>query len=141
MNMQLISAETFKALFDERVERGATDIFDAVEDALRDTPTVCVAYLTTLNALRDAAYCDALEHGLWRPDDTPFDGAQMIRSKAMELIQESVHGEATEALIDALADVVVGALSFAGKFGVDLDAAVRRKMASDKGRAQGRGKE
>lgn len=138
--MHLISAETFKALFDEQVERGATDIFDAVEDALRDTPTVCVTALTTLNALRDAAYRDALERGLWRPDDTPMDGAQMIRAKAMELIQESVHGEATEALVDALADVVVGTLSFAGKFEVDLDAAVRKKMASDKGRAQGHGK-
>lgn len=114
---------------------------DDAMDMVDDAPTVCVASMLSLNALRDAAYRDALERGLWRPDDTPMDGAQMIRSKAMELIQESVHGEMTETLVDALADVVVWALSFAGKFEIDLDAAVRRKMASDKGCAQGHGKE
>lgn len=128
MNMRLISAETFKALFDEQVERGATDIFDAVEDALRDTPTVCVTTLTTLNALRDAAYRDALERGLWRPDDTPMDGAQMIRAKAMELIYMTDE-DRPMTYENALADVVVGALSFAGRFGVDLDAAVRRQRS------------
>ena len=38
--MRLIDAEVFEELFKKQIEYGATDIFDAVEDALQDTPTV-----------------------------------------------------------------------------------------------------
>ena len=38
--MRLINADVFEELFDKQIEYGATDIFDAVEDALQDTPTI-----------------------------------------------------------------------------------------------------
>ena len=38
--MRLIDADVFEELFDKQIEYGATDIFDAVEDALQDTPIV-----------------------------------------------------------------------------------------------------
>lgn len=40
MKMRLIDADVFEELFDKQIEYGATDIFDAVEDALQDTPTI-----------------------------------------------------------------------------------------------------
>lgn len=106
-----------------------------------DAPTVCVASMLSLNSLRDAVYTDALEHGLWREDDTLLDGAQMIRSESMELIQEAAHGKVTEALTEELADVIIGALSFGGRFGIDVDGVVRRKMAINKEREWRHGKE
>ena len=41
--MRLIDAEVFEELFNKQIEYGATDIFDAVEDALQDTPAVDAA--------------------------------------------------------------------------------------------------
>ena len=41
--MRLIDAEVFEELFKKQIEYGATDIFDAVEDALQDTPTIDAA--------------------------------------------------------------------------------------------------
>lgn len=38
--MRLIDADVFEELFDKQIEYGATDIFDAVEDALQDAPTI-----------------------------------------------------------------------------------------------------
>lgn len=38
--MRLIDAEVFEELFHKQMEYGATDVFDAVEDALQDTPTI-----------------------------------------------------------------------------------------------------
>ena len=38
--MRLIDAEVFEELFHKQIKYGATDIFDAVEDALQDTPDV-----------------------------------------------------------------------------------------------------
>ena len=38
--MRLINADVFEELFDKQIEYGATDIFDAVEDALQDAPTI-----------------------------------------------------------------------------------------------------
>lgn len=38
--MRLIDAEELERLFNEQIERGATDAFDAFDDALQDTPTV-----------------------------------------------------------------------------------------------------
>ena len=38
--MRLIDAEELECLFNEQIERGATDAFDAFDDALQDTPTV-----------------------------------------------------------------------------------------------------
>lgn len=38
--MRLIYAEEVERLFNEQVENGATDLFDAFDDALQDAPTV-----------------------------------------------------------------------------------------------------
>lgn len=38
--MRLIDGEELEHLFNEQIERGATDAFDAFDDALQDTPTV-----------------------------------------------------------------------------------------------------
>lgn len=38
--MRLIYAEELERLFNEQIRRGATDAFDAFDDALQDTPTV-----------------------------------------------------------------------------------------------------
>lgn len=38
--MRLIDAEELERLFNEQIERGATDAFDAFDDALQDTTTV-----------------------------------------------------------------------------------------------------
>lgn len=38
--MRLIDAEELERLFNEQIEQGATDAFDAFDDALQDTATV-----------------------------------------------------------------------------------------------------
>ena len=38
--MRLIDAEELEYFFNEQIEQGATDAFDAFDDALQDTPTV-----------------------------------------------------------------------------------------------------
>ena len=38
--MRLIYAEEVERLFNEQIENGATDLFDAFEDALQDAQTV-----------------------------------------------------------------------------------------------------
>ena len=46
-----------------------------------------------------------------------------------------------EAYAEELADVIIASLSVAGKLGIDIDAAVRRKMEINKGRPWKHGKE
>lgn len=145
MNMRLIDADALLVdigrLIDCRAGDSARHAGFMAAALIEDAPTVCVASMLSLNSLRDAAYTDALEHGLWREGDTLLGGAQMIRAEAMELIQEAVQGEVTDALAEELADVIIGALSFGGRFGIDVDGAVRRKMKINKGRAYRHGRE
>lgn len=113
-----------------------------------------------LNALRDAVYQDAVAHGLWeytdyivklimkemeRYDD-PFDPDEMMRKCAMQVIRDEVDeldaaSKDAEAYAEELADVVIAAMSVAGYLGIDIDAAVKRKMAINKGRPWKHGKE
>lgn len=114
----------------------------------------------TLNTLRDAIYEDAVAHGLWESTDytvkecieetiqegEPEDQGEMMRGFAMEVIRREVNelDEASvnaEAYTDELADVIIASLSVAGKLGIDIDAAVRRKMEINKGRPWKHGKE
>ncbi len=44
--MRLIDAEELEYLFKEQIEQGATDAFDAFDDALQDTTTVDAAVVT-----------------------------------------------------------------------------------------------
>jgi hypothetical protein len=44
--MRLIDGEELERLFNEQIEQGATDAFDAFDDALQDTPTVDAVAVT-----------------------------------------------------------------------------------------------
>ena len=44
--MRLIDAEELERLFNEQIEQGATDAFDAFDDALQDTATVAAVVVT-----------------------------------------------------------------------------------------------
>ena len=114
---------------------------------------------TSLNTLRDAIYEDAVAHGLWERTDYivdccmkraylfefPFDrdsklralAAEVVYVEANELVQSAEAGEYAE----ELADVIIASLSVAGKLGIDIDAAVRRKMEINKARPWKHGKD
>ena len=95
----------------------------------------------TLNALRDEIYQDALEHGLWEEDDLSDDLLDdcydLIRDEVDELdgaIEEWARTGYHNHFAEELADVIIMSLSVAGKLGIDIDAAVKRKMEINKGR-------
>ena len=115
---------------------------------------------TCLNDLRDAIYEDAVAHGLWESTDytvkecidsaiqkgEPADHGEMMRGWAMETIRREVNeleyaSADEEAYAEELADVIIASLSVAGKLGIDIDAAVRRKMEINKARPWKHGKE
>ena len=115
---------------------------------------------TCLNDLRNAIYEDAVAHGLWEGTDCvvkecidaaiqegePADQEEMMRGWAMETIRREVNeledaSADAEAYADELADVIIASLSVAGKQGIDIDAAVRRKMEINKSRPWKHGKE
>ena len=108
---------------------------------------------TTLNTLRDAIYEDAVAHGLWEGTDCivkecidaaiqegePADQEEMMRGWAMETIRREANeledaSADAEAYTDELADVIIASLSVAGKLGIDIDEAVRRKMEINRAR-------
>ena len=108
--------------------------------AIDEAPTL------TLNTLRDAIYEDAVKHGLWEDEDG-IDWYQeshsMIECEVDELydaIEDRVNGHGDEHFTEELADVIIASLSVAGKLGIDIDAAVRRKMEINKGRPWKHGK-
>ena len=115
---------------------------------------------TSLNTLRDAIYEDAVAHGLWestdytvkecieaaRQEGEPADQEEMMRGWAMETIRREVNeledaSADAEAYAEELADVIIASLSVAGKLGIDIDAAVRRKMEINRARPCKHGKE
>lgn len=114
----------------------------------------------SLNTLRDAIYEDAVAHGLWestdytvkeciesaRQEGEPADQGEMMRGWAMETIRREVNeledaSADAEAYAEELADVIIASLSVSGKLGIDIDAAVRRKMEINKARPWKHGKE
>ena len=101
----------------------------------------------SLNTLRDAIYEDAVAHGLWEDEDR-IDWYQeshsMIECEVDELydaIEDRVNGHGDEHFTEELADVIIASLSVAGKLGIDIDAAVRRKMEINKSRPWKHGKD
>ena len=101
---------------------------------------------TTLNTLRDAIYEDAVAHVLWEDEDG-IDWYQeshsMIECEVDELydaIEDRVNGHGDEHFTEELADVIIMSMSVAGKLGIDIDAAIRRKMEINKGRPWKHGK-
>lgn len=115
---------------------------------------------TRLNTLRDAIYEDAVKHGLWesadynvlcgieiwkRVDDL-FDPDEAMRGQAMQIIRSEVDeldaaSDDGEKYAEELSDVIIAALSVAGKLGIDIDASVRRKMEINKARPWKHGKD
>ena len=101
---------------------------------------------TTLNDMRDAIYEDAVAHGLWDLDYSPTDCAELIHDEASELYSAAMDWEYhvcndNSAFCDELADAIIMSLSVAGKLGIDIDAAVRRKMEINKARPWKHGEE
>ena len=77
----------------------------------------------SLNTLRDAIYEDAVKHGLW--DD----------------VEDYMPADCMSAFCEVLANDIIASLSVAGKLGIDIDAAVRRKMEINKAMPWKHGKE
>ena len=121
---------------------------------------------TSLNTLRDAIYEDAVAHGLWEKTENtvqsiieyyqelerdnllcvPYDQDKVMRVQAAKIIGEEqaeleFSSEDEKVYAEELADVIIASLSVAGKLGIDIDAAVRRKMEINKGRPWKHGKE
>ena len=127
-----------------------SDVGIGIEIAMQ---RVMVAKDTTLNDMRDAIYEDAVAHGLWESADYNvlcgievwkrvgdlFDPDEAMRGQAMQIIRSEVDeldaaSDDGEKYAEELADVIISSLSVAGKLGIDIDAAVRRKMEINKGR-------
>lgn len=109
---------------------------------------VMAAEETTLNTLRDAIYEDAVAHGLWEKYSYPKDCVDLIQKEVLELYLEAPDfdddGEDSYneyGFSEELADVIIMCLSVSGKLGIDIDAAVRRKMEINKARPWKHGKE
>ena len=119
----------------------------------------------SLNTLRDAIYEDAVAHGLWEKTDNAVqrfikdyqrlemynlrcvpDQDEVLRKKAVNVIQTEImeleySSDNKEAYTEELADVIIASLSVAGYLGIDIDAAVRRKMEINRARPWKHGKE
>lgn len=62
--MRLIYAEELERLFYEQVESGATDLFDAFEDALQDAQTVDAVAVVRCRECEYAKKCEGKQEGL-----------------------------------------------------------------------------
>lgn len=92
----------------------------------------------SLNTLRDAIYQDAVAHGLWEEADAAKDVLQLhdccVDIIAAEVCEMGEAWDNKDAFEEELADTVIASFSVAGKLGIDIDAAIRRKMAINKQR-------
>lgn len=107
----------------------------------------------SLNDLRDAIYKDAAAHGLYAIEkDVPeieraaVSLVSMIKSETDEARDAAIDWEAHRSgaqdhFAEELADVIIMTLSACGHLGIDIDAAVRRKMEINKARPWKHGKE
>lgn len=121
--------------------RIGTDAAAIIQEIVEKQPTI------TLNDLRDEIYQDAVEHGLWDPK-LPYpldDCCELINDELRELTEAADDYEYKEASMDnfceELADIVIMCMSIAGLHGIDIDAAVKRKIEINKGRQWEHGKE
>jgi NTP pyrophosphatase (non-canonical NTP hydrolase) len=116
---------------------------------------VCNLPTLSLNTMRDAIYEDAVAHGLWEEvekdscelseEEPPSEREAAYTFHRRVYAIKEVYFECDEALTAAeeedwdglqeeLADVVIMAMSAAGYLGIDIDAAIRRKMEINKAR-------
>ena len=70
--MRLVDAEELERLFYEQVERGATDLFDAFEDALQDAQTVDAVAVVPGQWIEDHDYLKCPECGVMVKWDFTF---------------------------------------------------------------------
>lgn len=154
--LQNINPVDYGAMSSYETHNGARDALSDAVMYVNDASTL------TLNTQRDAIYEDAVAHGLWEDadkaaDELAADYPEDIRpgERLMFLRMEaarSVYFEADELLsaseannaagfVEELADVVIMCFSVAGKLGIDIDAAIRRKMEINKKRPWKHGKE
>ena len=125
-----------------------------VRNGVKAAPTL------SLNTLRDAIYQDAVEHGLWEEHDYYYSQMEEVQAQCPEAeidvaMEEKEHcvrlieaecyelagaSEDTEQYAEELADVIIMSMSVAGKLGIDIDAAIRRKMEINKHRSWKHGK-
>ena len=135
-----INPVDYGAMSSYEAHNGARDALSDAVMHVNDMPTL------SLNTLRDAIYEDAVAHGLC-DDMDDYIGAQVhvVVEEVKELIDAAAdlsaakyRGEDLEQyrqhFIEELADVVISSLSLAGRQGVDIEAAVRRKMEINKTR-------
>lgn len=107
----------------------------------------------SLNTIRDAIYEDAVAHGLYvlEKDVPEIERAavslvSMIKSEINEARDAAIDWEAHRSgsqdhFAEELADVIIMTLSACGHLGIDIDAAVRRKMEINRARSWKHGKE
>ena len=135
-----INPVDYGAMSSFEAHSGARDVLSDAIRCVNDAPTL------SLNTLRDAIYEDAVAHGLWMDTDGPMRCASQIDGEVQELFEEAGNvldvrvdgGDETEvwaAYCEELADVIITGFSVAGKLGIDIDAAIKRKMEINKGRA------
>lgn len=134
-------------------------------NALKETPGIQLpdlqARIDCLNRLRDAAYSDAVAHGLWEMSGGArayLLAARLILSEAHELYEaafrldtafrmypnEPDHDAITYAwqcYCEELADVIIMSLSSCGEMEIDADMHVGRKMDINRERDWKHGKE
>lgn len=134
---------------------------NSYDSVLQAVARIDAAPTLSLNTLRDEIYQDAVAHGLWEDYDQKQKSDAEFCSKHPQYAFDQdaecrnecalyVCGECTElreardkadAFSEELADVIIMSMSIAGKLGIDIDAAIRRKMEINKGRAWKHGKE
>ena len=127
---------------------GHADAMDAYEAAMYDAID---AEELSLNTLRDEVYQDAVAHGLY--DDEKYNRAHpfglmyvcrnlalRIKAEVTELIGATFEEQIAH-FTEELADIIIICLSVAGYLGIDIDAAVRRKIEINKTRPHKHGKE
>lgn len=104
----------------------------------------------SLNKLRDEALRIATEHGF--EDASPAEDIALMHSELSEaledlragkLLSEMTYSEATkkpEGVPSEMADVLIRVFHFCGKHGIDIEKAVKEKMAYNESRPYKHGK-
>ena len=118
---------------------GHAEAMDAYETAMNDAID---AEEVTLNTLRDEVYEDAVVHGLYEDEkyNRAFGLMYVCRNLAFRIsaeVRELIGATLEEQIAhfaEELADIIILCLSVAGHLGIDIDAAVKRKMQINKGR-------
>ena len=142
-----INPVDYGAMSSYETHNGARDALSDAIQCVNDAPTL------SLNTLRDAIYQDAVAHGLWEGVFNLENAVTPVGEEAIELVESAIYAEENrnakgeiesenwKNFEEELADTIISCMSVAGKLGIDIDAAIRRKMEINKGRPWKHGKE